>query len=128
MRAHEVKQQGPLVTFNYVPCFLLPINFFKSGMEIEMDALIDSKATASFSDINFVQSYRLSIKLRNMPIQVEVVYGRIIKSRIVTNKSKPLKLYIDNYVCKVASNVIKSPKNYIILGQNWLEFYNLKIN
>jgi hypothetical protein len=37
-------------------------------------------------------------------------------------------LTIDSYVCKVAFNVIKSPNNFIILGQNWLEFYNPKID
>lgn len=97
-------------------------------MEIEVDALVDSGATASFIDVNFVQKYGLPIKLRNTPAQVEVVDGRTIESRIVTHETKPLNLTIDGYGCKVVFNVIKSPNNFIILGQNWLEFYNPKID
>jgi hypothetical protein len=75
----DVTQQGPLVTSNPVPCFLLPIKVFFKSMEIEVDALVDSGATTSFIDVNFVQKYGLPIKLRNMPAQVEAVDGRTIE-------------------------------------------------
>jgi molybdopterin-binding protein len=97
-------------------------------MEIEVGALVGSGATASFIHVNFVQKYGLPIKLRNTPVHVEVVDGRTIESGIITHETKPLNLTIDSYVCKVAFNVIKSPNNFIILGQNWLEFYNPKID
>jgi hypothetical protein len=122
----DVMQQNPLVTSDPVPCFLLPIKVLKNGMEIEVDALVDSGATASFIDVNFVQKYGLPIKLRNTPAQVEVVDGRTIESGTITHETKPLNWTIDNYVCKVVFNVIKSTNNFIILGQNWLEFYNPK--
>lgn len=97
-------------------------------MEIEVDALVDSRATASIIDGNFVQKYGLPTKIRNRPAQVEVVDGRTIESDIVTHETKPLNLAIGSFICKLAFNVIKSPNNFIILSQTWLEFYNPKID
>jgi hypothetical protein len=106
----------------------VPIKIYKNNMTINANALIDSGATASFIDINFIEKYRLPMKLRNRPAQVEVVDGRTIESGIVTHESKPLDISLDNFICKVAFNIIKSPNNPIILGQNWLEVYNPKID
>lgn len=92
LNAIEAKQHGPFITSYQGPCFLLPIKVFKNGIEIEVDALIDLGASASFIDINFVQRYGLLIKLRNMPVQVEVVDGRTIESGIITYKLESLKL------------------------------------
>jgi hypothetical protein len=81
-----------------------------------------------FIDINFIKKHRLPIKLRNRPVQVEVVESRTIESGTVSHESKPLNISLDNFICKVAFNIIKSPNNPIILGQNWLEVYNPKID
>jgi hypothetical protein len=106
----------------------VPIKIYKNNMPINANALIDSGATAFFMDINFIEKYRLPMKLRNRPVQVEVVDGRTIESRKVTHESKPLDINLDNFICKVAFNIIKSPNNPIILCQNWLEVYNPKID
>jgi hypothetical protein len=118
LNTFDVTQQGPLVTSDPVSFFYCLLKFFKNGMEIEIDALVDSEATTSFIHVNFVQKYGLPIKLKNTPTQVEVIDSKTIESGIVTPKIKPLNLTIDSYVCKVAFNVIKSPNNFIILGQN----------
>jgi hypothetical protein len=97
-------------------------------MIINATALIDSGATASFIDINFIKKYRLPMKLRNRLAQVEVVDGKTIESGTVIHESNPLDISLDNFICKVAFNIIKLPNNPIILGQNWLEVYNPKID
>jgi hypothetical protein len=81
-----------------------------------------------FIDINFIKKHRLPIKLRNRPVQVEVVESRTIESGTVSHESKPLNISLDNFICKVALKIIKLPNNPIILGQNWLEVYNPKID
>lgn len=128
MNTLDVTQQGPYVTSDPVPCFLLPIKVLKNDKEIQVKALVDSGATASFIDLNFVQRYGFPTKTRNTPAQVEVVDGRTIESGVVTHETEPLNLSINSFMCKVSFNLIKSPNNFIILGQNWLEFYNPKID
>jgi hypothetical protein len=106
----------------------VPIKIYKNNMTINANALIDSGAMAFFIDINFIEKHRLPMKLRNRPTQVEVVDGRTIESGTVTHESKPLDISLDNFICKVAFNIIKFPNNPIILGQNWLKVYNPKID
>ena len=97
-------------------------------MTINANALIDSGATTSFIDNNFIEKHRLPMTLRNRPTQVEVVDGRTIESGTIIHESKALDINLDNFICKVAFNIIKLPNNPIILGQNWLEVYNPKID
>jgi hypothetical protein len=124
----EISQQGPFVTSGVVQCFVVPIKIYKNNMTINANALIDSGATASFIDFNFIEKYKLPMKLRNRPTQVEVIDGKTIESGTITYESKPLDISLDNFTYKVAFNIIKSPNNPIILGQNWLEVYNPEID
>lgn len=65
---------------------------------------------------------------RNKPAHVEVVDGRTIESGIVTHVSMPLDISLNNCLSKVSFNIIQSPNNPVILGQNWLEVFNPKID
>lgn len=67
----------------------------------------------------------IPLKQRAISAHGEVIDGRLIVSRLVIHEAKPL---VDNCVSKVAFNVIKSPNNPIVLGQNWLEFHNLGVD
>lgn len=59
----EILQHGPLKTFDLVSCFLLLVNILKEDKKIEVDALLNFGAIASFIDVDFVEKNKLPLKL-----------------------------------------------------------------
>lgn len=96
--------------------------------ELQVDALLDSGASACFIDEDFAKLHNFPLVKKLTPVHVEVIDGRPLSSGNITYETKPLKICLENHRSNIVFNVIKTPSCPVILGLSWLDKYNPSID
>ena len=126
--ANNVQSTGPILSSESSTCFTISFRVKFNDHSLKLSALLDSGASACFIDKNFAERHKLPLVTKKCPVSVEVIDGRPLISRDVTQKIKALDIYIDQHRNTVVFNVIKSLSNPVILGLFWLDRYNPDID
>ncbi len=75
-------------------------------------------------DKNLMWQYKLTLMENNTLVSIEVIDGRNLSSRLVTQETKPLDVTNGSHTNKVVFNVISSPRNHVIIGLFLLILHN----
>ena len=86
--------------------------------------MIDSGATSSFINNNFVKDNDLPLDKKPSPIPLYVIDGRPIVSGEITHNTIPLNLLITNHSEEITLDVIQLGTYPIVLGLPWLKKHN----
>ena len=76
-------------------------------------------------DTDFAQIHLVFLRKLLCPVLVVDIYGRPIASEIIVEESKPIRFVLDNLA---TFNIISNPKHPIVLGLEWFELHNPKID
>ena len=125
---NNAQSTGPILSSEPSTCFTIPLRVKFNDHSIKVSALLDSGASACFIDKDFAERHKLPLVTKKCLVSVEVIHGRPLVSRDVTQETKALDIYIDQHRSTVVFNVIKSPSNPVILGLSWLDRYNPNID
>jgi len=117
---------GPFLTAQPVDCFMVPLHL--GIQKLQVDALLDSGASACFIDEDFAKLHNFPLVKKLKSVHVEVIDGRPLSSGDVTHETKPLKVHLENHGSNIVFNVIKTPSCPVILGLSWLDRYNPSID
>ena len=126
--ANNAQSTCPILSSEPSTCFTIPLRVKFDDHSIKVSALLDSRASACFIDKDFAERHKLPLVTKKWPVSVKVIDGRPLVSGDVTQETKALDIYIDQYRSTVVFNVIKSPSNPMILGLSWLNRYNSNID
>jgi hypothetical protein len=107
--------KGPILT-SKASCFSVPLIVKLDSSSIKIHALLDSRASTCFMDIDFVDCYKLPFVIKQHLILVKVINGRFLISGDVIHETTPLDIILERYYSIVTFNVIKSLSNPVILG------------
>ena len=100
----------------------------KSTPPTHVLALLDSGVNSCFIDRNFAQAHQISLRKLSCPAFFVVIDGHPIASGKIVEESKPIQVFLDNFVCKVSFNIISSPDHPVVLGLPWFELHNPDID
>jgi hypothetical protein len=78
--------------------------------------LLDFKASTYLIDKDFSDRHKLPLIIKKYYIPIEVIDGRPLVAINVIHKTTLLDIILEGYHCIIASNVIKSPSNPIVLS------------
>ncbi len=118
-------QNGPTLSLELTPCFLLPITINNGkSMIVRTQALLDSKASACFNNKKLVWQHNLALVEKATQVAVKVIDGRNFFSKPIMHELKTLTITIKSHSSKVIFNVISSLTNLIIIGLSWFILHN----
>jgi len=86
--------------------------------------MIDSGATSSFINNNFVKDHNLPLDKKPLSIPLHVIDGRPIVSGEITHNTIPLNLLITNHSEEITLDVTQLGTYPVILGIPWLKKHN----
>ena len=95
---------------------VIPIILNHEYVIIQTQAMIDSGATSSFIDTNFIKEHNLPLERKSSPIPLYVIDGRPVASGEITHNTIPLTLSITNHSEKLSFDVTQLGTYPIILG------------
>ena len=107
---------SPILSSEPSTYFTIPLRVKFDDHSIKISALLDSGASACFIDRDFVERHKLPLVTKKCLVFVEVIDGRSLVSKDVTQETKALDIYIDQHRSTVVFNVIKFSSNPVILG------------
>ena len=98
-----------------------------NNQPISCNALVDSGSDLSVISQEFLEQIgAITLKL-STPLQLEVIDGSILESGIITHYTF-LSLIYNKYPFHFKFYVVQNLHSPIILGLDWLQTYNPKIN
>uniref|UniRef100_A0A670IHI8 Gypsy retrotransposon integrase-like protein 1 n=1 Tax=Podarcis muralis TaxID=64176 RepID=A0A670IHI8_PODMU len=98
------------------------------GPWILTHALVDSGATRSYMDTAFATHHRVPLRNKPVPIQVEAIDGRLLRSGAVTQETQPLVLCLQQHRELRTLDIASMPRFPLVLGMDWLEAHNVQID
>uniref|UniRef100_A0A670IJD3 Gypsy retrotransposon integrase-like protein 1 n=1 Tax=Podarcis muralis TaxID=64176 RepID=A0A670IJD3_PODMU len=98
------------------------------GPWILTHALVDSGATRSYMDAAFAAHHQVPLRNKPVPVQVEAIDGRLLRSGAVTQETQPLVLCFQQHRELRTLDIASMPRFPLVLGMDWLEAHNVQID
>uniref|UniRef100_A0A670KLJ4 Gypsy retrotransposon integrase-like protein 1 n=1 Tax=Podarcis muralis TaxID=64176 RepID=A0A670KLJ4_PODMU len=98
------------------------------GPWILTHALVDSGATRSYMDAAFAAHHQVPLRNKPVPVQVEAIDGRLLRSGAVTQETQPLVLCLQQHRELRTLDIASMPRFPLVLGMDWLEAHNVQID
>lgn len=98
-----------------------------NGHSVQVEALLDSGASADFIDQKLVQEHKIALLPLSFPLRVKTIDGRPLLSGEVTYETPPMRMDMGHHSETRAFHVTKLAGHPMVLGMSWLNCHNLVI-
>ncbi|KAK9395589.1 PEG10: Retrotransposon-derived protein PEG10 [Crotalus adamanteus] len=107
---------------------MLPATVFMPGQgAVEVQASVDSGATATFMDSDFVTQWSIPQQQLSPPVLVETIDGRPLRSSPMVAATRPLHMRIGPHIEEAMFYVATVSHFPVVLGLEWLRAHDPQI-